>query len=1360
MSNLTPVLKDIANRYARLDKALRGDSFTLSDAINSYAWIARKDGNASVLGMGHVGSADITKSTKDYISFVITTLEEDRDGDVVVPMGRMGKNYARNPLWFFGHQEWEIPIGTSRAKDGSIAVWSRPTEVISHFYPDRADEDAMFVFGKVQRGILNATSISFVPLVAQRRENMHKAHRNESTPSGWQFDSWDHTETSIVGVPANAGAIRDAMDTEKRHISPRMHKALKPYAALSKKEQGICWTGWCPDGNCGVKKSMPKVTKGELEDIVYEDYNVKVGDRVRHSKTGEVGIVQKLGKGKYGEEAFVLHNGVSDWWPLDFLYKTNKSHSSVEKIPFRNLSGLKAGQKLIYNGEEVILWSVRSAAGGKGSDAWLEIKLPNGKVESVDFRDVQLKSLSNIAQKYITHNGSKWIVHAESGKVLGTHDTKADAERQLRAVEANKNKSVPKVTKGPYEEASRRNGIRAGNDFKQGSIAQGLIDRGDENILRQAAESRCPPITGTSKEAWIQGFLETVRKGISVPKVVKSVPPDFKEGREGGSLKPGSTTSVRTSDLVKKYLAKSPCGCKAKKSACGCKSANKMIQKSEFSEMTDGKLKKEIEKVRAALDKERDAAWSKHGSHVGASDLVRLEGPQSTLAKLSSRFNLLMHEAKTNRGLTITRSLSESSGTAGGYTVPPCQCGGKAECPDCGKEKGMISDLFALGPYKGIKVGDKVSTPKGDGVVTWVKTSGVLQFGMPEFKVKLANGTEQGFSSGEVTRKSAKGTVVKLGDADFACEECAFKAGDRLQALEHIKATGHDVLDAKGYLVKSNKDTNMATKKSKPAKRIVSKKKPVRKAEIDEEVEIEKDDIEDVMPDEVEMDMEEVVEDVPFLPKASAMTIAKTFQHAKAEVDFLEEELEKMDHPGISDSLAKYKAKYVDPRMEHLKDMLHSHHGTEGEDADTLMDKCMKGMSTDGTGGSETDPGEAGMVQAGEIPDEDEVFKGGRRKSGTGFSGSSMAIAQRLVNAEERFIEYAMNTASLSRSEAEKVLVRYKKDKLIKLDAGTGQFNFTNGVFGDKDVLLRAAGKIKSLRKDFTDEEIIEDETKSVAESEGEYWVEYDDGTRRGPFMSHEEASAVSEGGENKDLDLVEWAEQEEAEPEHGGAAEEEFVEEVAEDVEGEIAGISPDEDTEEILERYQHPKSKKWLTRKVGTLKRVNGKTFIVKKDFLDILFLLGKIDTTWYLALSAALGASGAIIRNLPNITNLIKQLFESGKTPKQAARTLEELANNLNVGDISHKLPKMPKELKSLTKDAEGEELVEEETKDAEEEITDLQVKDGDMDDMEEKDAEGEELVEEETKDNDDDVDPEVLRRFKRLTKNLELNGFLSN
>jgi len=342
--------------------------------------------------------------------------------------------------------------------------------------------------------------------------------------------------------------------------------------------------------------------------------------------------------------------------------------------------------------------------------------------------------------------------------------------------------------------------------------------------------------------------------------------------------------------------------------------------------------------------------------------------------------------------------------------------------------------------------------------------------------------------------------------------------------------------------------------------------------------------------------------------------------------------------------------------MEHLKDLLHSHHGADGEDADTLMDKCMKGMSTDGTGGSETDPGEAGMVQAGEIPEEDEVFKSGRRQR----------------------------------------------------------------------------------RKDFVEDEVVE-EAKSVSESEGEYWVEYDDGTRRGPFASHEDAMAAEGGMEDKDLDLVEWAEREEAEPEHGG---EELVGEVAEDVEEDIAGISPDEDTEEILERYQHPKSKKWLTRKVGTLKRVNGKTFIVKDAEGEELVEEETKDEDYGKCpmCGGPIGATGACM--------LCNFRSKSAKSVTKAAKVAKGSDGWWIIDTVNGTPKKIAGPFKS---EAEAKHSLLEYTNSYAE---------MDLDEIEEKDAVGEEIVEEETKDNDEPVDPEVLRRFKRLTKNLELNGFLPN
>lgn len=66
------------------------------------------------------------------------------------------------------------------------------------------------------------------------------------------------------------------------------------------------------------------------------------------------------------------------------------------------------------------------------------------------------------------------------------------------------------------------------------------------------------------------------------------------------------------------------------------------------------------------------------------------------------------------------------------------------------------------------------------------------------------------------------------------------------------------------------------------------------------------------------------------------------------------------------------------------------------------------------------------------------------------------AMAQRIVNAENRFIAFAL-AQGLTREQAEKALATYRRVKAIKIDKIGGQFTFSHGGFAERDVLLRAA---------------------------------------------------------------------------------------------------------------------------------------------------------------------------------------------------------------------------------------------------------------------------------------------------------------
>lgn len=65
-------------------------------------------------------------------------------------------------------------------------------------------------------------------------------------------------------------------------------------------------------------------------------------------------------------------------------------------------------------------------------------------------------------EKYITSHGGSYKVHAESGKVLGTHDNKADAVNQLRAIEWHKAHPTAKdAAAGANEEVVSPRGPRS-----------------------------------------------------------------------------------------------------------------------------------------------------------------------------------------------------------------------------------------------------------------------------------------------------------------------------------------------------------------------------------------------------------------------------------------------------------------------------------------------------------------------------------------------------------------------------------------------------------------------------------------------------------------------------------------------------------------------------------------------------------------------------------------------------------------------------------------------------------------------------------------------------------------------------------
>lgn len=151
-------------------------------------------------------SAEVHKSAKGF-SAAVTVEVVDRDGDVLVSQGMNSKNYERNPVLLWAHDDRDIPVGKCvgiRRKDGAIemdfAFTPRPPAHQGEWIPDT-------VAAHVDFGSLSAVSIRFAPLEGGvRRAN--GADVQKYGPDCQQvYSKWELLEVSVVPIPANQDAL-------------------------------------------------------------------------------------------------------------------------------------------------------------------------------------------------------------------------------------------------------------------------------------------------------------------------------------------------------------------------------------------------------------------------------------------------------------------------------------------------------------------------------------------------------------------------------------------------------------------------------------------------------------------------------------------------------------------------------------------------------------------------------------------------------------------------------------------------------------------------------------------------------------------------------------------------------------------------------------------------------------------------------------------------------------------------------------------------------------------------------------------------------------------------------------------------
>jgi HK97 family phage prohead protease len=140
-------------------------------------------------------TSSVTLADQRQVKVICSTGDPDRMGDVIVQNGIDLTAYRKNPVVLWGHSA-DVPI----AKAIEIDVKNGKLQATVQFPPEGDDEDADWVYGKIKAGIVNATSVGFIP-----RE--YEPLDPKQPWSGFKFAKSELLEFSFVSVPANAGCL-------------------------------------------------------------------------------------------------------------------------------------------------------------------------------------------------------------------------------------------------------------------------------------------------------------------------------------------------------------------------------------------------------------------------------------------------------------------------------------------------------------------------------------------------------------------------------------------------------------------------------------------------------------------------------------------------------------------------------------------------------------------------------------------------------------------------------------------------------------------------------------------------------------------------------------------------------------------------------------------------------------------------------------------------------------------------------------------------------------------------------------------------------------------------------------------------
>ncbi len=159
--------------------------------------------------------------------FIASTNREDRYGDIIEQEWDLC-DFWNNPVFLWGHQSWQTPIGWVREFNATTDRKSTISRV--EFLPEREDEFVDKLFRMTRLKALRAVSVGFIPLEVEDR------YDDDHYWMGYRFLRSQLIELSLVTVPANPDAVQLAASIDPhpaflRRVFPEYRPARSPAVA-------------------------------------------------------------------------------------------------------------------------------------------------------------------------------------------------------------------------------------------------------------------------------------------------------------------------------------------------------------------------------------------------------------------------------------------------------------------------------------------------------------------------------------------------------------------------------------------------------------------------------------------------------------------------------------------------------------------------------------------------------------------------------------------------------------------------------------------------------------------------------------------------------------------------------------------------------------------------------------------------------------------------------------------------------------------------------------------------------------------------------------------------------------------------